>query len=70
MFTDRIHDQLHDLAGRTEDSNRTAAARLLEAKAAVEAAAPADLAGVLTELDAAMVNAIRATGGDAPNRCE
>lgn len=37
IFFDRAHDPLHDIAAAAEDVDRSSAARLLEAKQAVEA---------------------------------
>ncbi len=73
----RVHDQLHDLAARVEEEDRTVAARLLEAKAAVEADLARErgdrdrdvLARNLAELAAATAAAIDAVGGDPPEPC-
>lgn len=72
-FLDTAHDPLHRLADRTAEQDRTAAARLLEAKERVEA----DLEGSQPSLeqdlerlvDATRV-AIRAGGEPVPSRCQ
>lgn len=73
----RVHDQLHDLAARVEEEDRTVAARLLEAKAAVETDLARErvdrdrdvLARNLAELAAATAAAIDAVGGEPPEPC-
>jgi hypothetical protein len=73
IFYDRVHARLHDLARATEEVDRAAAARLLEAKEAVES----DLAGEnstpdlkrdIEELIGSARRALEVTSGGAP-RC-
>lgn len=66
------HGGLHDLATAVEDTDRAAAARLLEAKQRAEAALRAPSSPPVPELDAvaaAVARAIKADGGEAPRSC-
>jgi hypothetical protein len=65
VFYDRAHDHLHDLARQTQATDRSAAARLLEAKQRVEhdldaSSAPQRLVGDLDQLLAATNGALTA----------
>lgn len=71
-FQDRVHGPLHDLAAAAAEADRSAAARLLEAKQRVEAdlatnadSLAADLAALAPTVRAALV----ATGQPAPAAC-
>ena len=71
-FQDRVHGPLHDVAAAAAEVDRSAAARLLEAKQQVEAALAtnadslaADLAALAPTVRAAVV----ATGQPAPSPC-
>ncbi len=63
---DDVHLGLHDLAAAAENRDRGAAARLLEAKQAVEASFTDDH---LAQLAPTVGAAIVATGGNAPAEC-
>ncbi len=71
-FFDRAHQPLHELAAGATARDRSAAARLLEAKEAVEAglaqAAP-NLASDLDRLLAATASAVDAVGDPRPQSC-
>lgn len=71
-FFDRAHQPLHELAAEATARDRFAAARLLEAKEAVEAglgqAAPS-LASDLDRLLTATVSAVDAIGDPRPQSC-
>ena len=72
IFLDRAHDELHDLAGEVAEIDRSAAARLLEAKQAVEAelerrSSSADLAEELRALIASTRRALEVISGSAPS---
>ncbi len=68
IFTDTVHGPLHDVANEAAASDRAAAARLLEAKQAVELglerspADPATLGSQLARLSAATRAALLAAG--------
>ena len=67
------HQPLHDLAAETAQADRPVAARLLEAKEAVEAGlgrASPTLADDLSRLASATRDAVAATGATAPPPCE
>lgn len=71
-FFDSAHEPLHALASEAALRDRRAAARLLEAKEAVErgfAGPPPALAGHLDGLVGASRSAIVATGAVAPGPC-
>ena len=63
---DDVHVGLHDLAAAAGEDDRTASARLLEAKQEVEAAL--DVRS-LRRLVAPVAEAVRVTGGTAPDTC-
>ena len=73
VFLDRVHQSVHELAAATEERDRAAAARLLEAKQAVEAGLgnepDARLASNLGRLRRAALAAIEVLGIDAPPPC-
>lgn len=63
---DDVHVGLHDLAAAAGEEDRAVAARLLEAKQRVEAGLDeTSLAGLV----APTAEAVRATGGAAPDSC-
>ncbi|MGH8914904.1 MAG: hypothetical protein ACRDZM_10360 [Acidimicrobiia bacterium] len=66
MFYDLVHQPLHDLAAETTETDRSVAARLLEAKEAVESDfdTQSDLIEDIRALIAATDNALAATGHD------
>lgn len=71
-FQDRVHGPLHDIAAAAAETDRAAAARLLEAKQRVEAslATNADsLAGDLAGLAPTVRAALVATGRPGPPTC-
>lgn len=73
IFFDRVHQPLHQLAADATDADRAVAAKLLEAKQAVErdlADAPQLLPGDLDRLAEATRWAIAATGGTTPVPCQ
>lgn len=73
LFISRAHGPLHDIAAALTDLDRSSAADLLEAKAAVEATLPvADdgAAAALRSLVAEARTAIAATTGATPPPCE
>jgi hypothetical protein len=63
---DDVHAGIHELATATEEVDRAAAARLLEAKQRVEAGLTATS---LAELLPAVAEAVDLTGGRAPDAC-
>lgn len=63
---DDVHVGLHALATAAGERDRVVAARLLEAKQAVEAEVDED---TLAGLVAPVAEAVRATGGTAPDTC-
>jgi hypothetical protein len=72
IFFDRTHDRLHDLARDTAEMDRSAAARLLEAKQTVEADLDEDaprrvLAKDFDALIASTRRAVEVTSGLAPH---
>jgi hypothetical protein len=71
IFLDRAHDWLHDLAREVAGIDRSAAARLLEAKQAVEAdlerPSSSALAKDLKALVASTRRALEVTNGSAPS---
>lgn len=71
IFVDQVHDELHQLAADTDDADRDAAARLLEAKQRVEADLTdrTALADALEALAAATIDAIEANGDPRPDPC-
>lgn len=72
LFVDHAHQGLHELAATAGDTDRAAAARLLEAKEAVErdfATASAELVGDLDGLMSTMSKAIAVTGQAKPAPC-
>ena len=72
IFFDRAHDPLHELAAAVGEQDRSAAARLLEAKEAVEAGLEtggADLADDLDQLVVATGAALVANGDAQPEPC-
>lgn len=72
-FFDRVHQSLHELAAEAAASDRAAAARLLEAKEAVErdlAGEPSVLRADLDRLLEATRLAIRAIGEPTPEPCK
>ena len=72
VFFDAVHEPLHRLAAESAERDRAAAARLLEAKQAVErdfAQGSPNLEGDLAVLSAATRAAIAAAGGPAPRPC-
>ncbi len=73
IFFDRVHQPLHELATETAGADRAAAAKLLEAKQAVErdlAHDPEALRGDLDRLAEATRRAIPATGRATPDPCQ
>ncbi len=76
MFTDNVHGPLHDIANEAAALDRATAARLLEAKQAVELgferspADPATLGSQLARLSATTRAALLATGRPAEPGCE
>jgi len=71
-FFDRAHQPLHELAGAAQTQDRAAAARLLEAKARVEAdisAASPSLGVSLAALADATGQAMAAIGAGDPGPC-
>ena len=73
IFFDRVHQPLHQLAAEAADADRAVAAKLLEAKQAVErdlAEDPQLLPGDLEALAEATRRAIAATGGPTPQPCQ
>lgn len=66
LFYDIVHRPLHDLAAETTEADRAVAARLLEAKEAVESAidTQSDLIDAVRTLIAATGEALAATGHD------
>ncbi len=72
LFTDRVHGPLHTLAAQTAAADRQAAARLLEAKQAVERSLPArstELAGDLRSLAGRTRAALTVVGGTDVGPC-
>jgi hypothetical protein len=75
IFTDTLHGPLHDIARETAASDRGAAARLLEAKQAVERelgsspSDPAALGSNLARLGDTTRAALVLTGHPAEHRC-
>lgn len=72
-FFDRVHQPLHELAADTAGADRAAAARLLEAKQAVEGGFAGDPGVLRSELDRlveATRGAIAATGRRTPDACK
>ena len=72
IFLDRAHDGLHDLAREVAEVDRSAAARLLEAKQSVEAdierpSSGASLEVHLEELIASARRALELSTGSAPS---
>lgn len=72
IFRDRVHGPLHELADKASKSDRKVAARLLEAKYAVEMATgqfpPADnLSGVLGQLNQQAAAALVSIKAEVPN---
>ena len=67
------HGGLHDLAAEVEDTDRAAAARLLEAKqraeSALRAPSPSPLVPEIEAVAAAVAQAIEADGGEPPRSC-
>ena len=73
IFFDRVHRPLHELATEAAGADRAAAAKLLEAKQAVErdlADDPQLLPGDLDRLTEATRRAIPATGRPTPDPCQ
>lgn len=73
IFFDRVHQPLHELAAEAADADRAAAAKLHEAKHAVErdlADDPESLRGDLDRLAEATRRAIPATGRPTPDPCQ
>lgn len=73
IFFDRVHQPLHDLATEAAGGDRAAAAKLHEAKHAVErdlADDPESLRGDLDRLAEATRRAIPATGRPTPDPCQ
>ncbi len=72
LFVAHAHERLHELAATAGDTDRAAAARLLEAKEAVErdfATGSAEVAGDLDGLMSTISKAIAVTGQAQPARC-
>lgn len=70
LFVDQAHEPLHALASSTADGgDRGAAARLLEAKNAVESAEPGPTPAAAEELVSATQVALAATAGSSPPAC-
>jgi hypothetical protein len=72
-FFDRVHQPLHELAAEAAGHDRAAAARLLEAKQAVEggfAGDPGLLGAELDRLVEATREAIAASGRRTPDACK
>ena len=73
MFFDAAHDGLHDLASRTAEVDRTAAAELLRAKERVEAlmesGSASSLRPALDELADATATAVQTRDQEAPSTC-
>ena len=73
IFFDRVHQPLHELATEAAGADRAAAAKLHEAKQAVErdlAHDPESLRGDLDRLAEATRRAIPATGRPTPDPCQ
>ena len=73
VFLSRAHLALHELAAEASEIDRGAAATLLEAKAAVEAALPLQdpaTAGAVSALIDAMTTALETVTDQAPPTCE
>ncbi|MFP5319172.1 MAG: hypothetical protein ACLGI2_12890 [Acidimicrobiia bacterium] len=73
IFFDRVHQPLHQLAAEAAGADRAAAAKLLEAKQAVErdfADDPELLPGDLDRLTEATRRAIPTTGRPTPDPCQ
>ena len=72
IFFGRTHDRLHQLAADTGERSRAAAARLLEAKAKVEAGFDPPAASLAEDLEVVAVatgQAMAAAGAFDPGRC-
>ena len=72
LFVSRSHTDLHALADRVSDIDRSAAARLLEAKAAVESSLPAgrsEAATDLRKLTAETEKAVELLSGESTTFC-
>ena len=72
-FFDRVHEPLHQLANDVARTDRAAAARLLEAKEAVERDLAGDGSSLRADVDRlleATRRAIVATGRPAPDPCK
>lgn len=72
VFVERAHFPLHQLTAEITSRNRTVAARLLEAKATVEASLPSGsstAADDLSRLASTTAAAISVTGSDRPASC-
>lgn len=72
LFYDTAHEPLHELSARVAKRDRTAAARVLEAKAKVESALERedqDVARPLAELLRVSREAITIAGEDTPAPC-
>lgn len=72
LFHDTAHEPLHELSAEAEQRDRSAAARLLEAKAKVEAAFERDDKGVARQLAALLrvaSEAITVAGEETPDPC-
>lgn len=72
VFGARSHTALHSLAADVAETDRSVAARLLEAKAAVEASLPAGSSGAandLRRLAAAAADAVETVTGERPRAC-
>jgi len=73
IFLDDAHQPLHELAAAAQQSDRSAAARLLEAKGRVESGlekASPTLADDLFTLGATTGRAMAAAGGTDPGPCQ
>lgn len=73
VFLARSHTALHSLASAAAEVDRSVAARLLEAKAAVEASLPSAAPGAASDLRRladATANAMRTVTGQRPAACE
>ena len=72
LFLERSHQPLHQLAAAAQEKDRAVAARLLEAKAKVEAALEPPHTGLADNLDVlaqAVGRAIWTLGGNDPGPC-